>query len=114
MNTSILAAKATLAATHMYQVAAKAGQGGTVIGGDNSDLATLFNNIYKTITTYVTYIGMIALAACGLVYLISSDQQSAAQAKKWALRIFIGLAIVLLASVIVNGFADALSGTRAG
>ena len=46
---------------------------------------------------------------CGLVYLISSDQQTAAQAKKWALRIFIGLAIIMLASVIVNAFTGVLA-----
>ena len=107
MNTSIIAAKATLAATNA--VFAKVGEGGTVIGGEGGALSTLFNNVYKTVAYYASFAGLVALAICGIIYLVSSDQQSAMQAKKWAFRIFIGLAIVLLASVIINGITDTLN-----
>lgn len=99
----------TIALTKLYTVAAKAGEGGTAITGDGDKLGTLLNNVYATIVYYAGFAGVIALAICGLVYLISSDQQTAAQAKKWALRIFIGLAIIMLASVIVNAFTGVLA-----
>lgn len=111
MNTSIIAAKATLALAGMNRVFAEVGSGGTVIGGESNGLVTLFNNIYATITFYAEFAGLIALAICGIVYLVSSDQQSAMQAKKWAFRIFIGLMIVLFASVIINGIWNTLGTT---
>ena len=98
-----------LAAMNAFTVVnAKVGDGGTVIGGEGSDLAKLLNSVYKTITYYASFVGLVALAVCGVIYLISSDQQSATQAKKWALRIFIGLAVVNLAAIIINGVTSAL------
>lgn len=57
-------------------------------------------------------IGAVSLAVCGIVLLFGLGGQRASEnAKSWAFRIFIGMAIVLLAKPIIQWIYNLMSGS---
>lgn len=81
---------------------------------DVSNIKALLESIYTAIRDLVTPIALIAMGACGIIWIISSDMQSVAQAKKWLLRIGIGLVIVYMAGALVGMITNGVnSGTGA-
>ena len=79
---------------------------------DNITQAT--DQIYQFIRGLVTGIGIVALAACGIVLLLGLGGQRAAEnAKAWIVRIVIGMMLVYMAQPLI-GWVAGIAGNNAG
>jgi len=99
---------------NLYLLAARVMSGPVHAAIDVSQISALLTSIYDAIKTLVTPIALIAMGACGIIWIISSDMQSVAQAKKWLLRIGIGLIIVYMAGAIIGMITNGVGGNAAG
>lgn len=99
---------------NLYLLAARVMSGPVNAAIDVSQISSLLTSIYDAIKTLVTPIALIAMGACGIIWIISSDMQSVAQAKKWLLRIGIGLIIVYMAGAIVGMITNGVGGSGTG
>lgn len=77
----------------------------------SSRLTPVFALAESELVTIGIRIGVIALIICGIKWIAASEAQSAKSAKDWAIKIFIGLVILVLAREIVPLFADTIAGT---
>ncbi|MBR0417870.1 MAG: hypothetical protein IJI66_01730 [Erysipelotrichaceae bacterium] len=64
-------------------------------------MAKVFESLVDIAITWGTGIGALALIFCGFKYATASDQQSAAQAKSWFIRILAGMLVVYAAKAIM-------------
>jgi len=99
---------------NLYLLAARVMSGPVNAAIDVSQISALLTSIYDAIKTLVTPIALIAMGACGIIWIISSDMQSVAQAKKWLLRIGVGLIIVYMAGAIIGMITNGVGGSGTG
>lgn len=100
--------------SNLYLLAARVMSGPVHAKIEVTQLSKLLTDIYGAIRDLVTPIALIAMGACGVVWIISSDMQSVAQAKKWLLRIGIGLIIVYMAGALVGMITNGIGGNATG
>ena len=80
----------------------------------------MFDTIKNLITTVgnellglVNPIAIVAMIACGILWVISSDPQTVQKAKSWLFRIAIGIAVANLAVSVVNLISNSTNGVGA-
>lgn len=66
-----------------------------------SAFQSFFDTIYTELLGFVTPLAIIGLIVCGLMFVFSSDEKTAAGAKKWAIRIAVGIVIAYGAKYMV-------------
>ena len=75
-----------------------------------ASVSTMLDPVLLMIESELLTIGkrlcVLAIIGCGIKYSFASDAQSAKNAKDWAIRILLGLLIMVIATDIVPLFAD--------
>lgn len=74
-----------------------------------SSVVTLINGLTSSVKTLVTPVAILAMVICGIMWVSSSEPQTASKAKSWCIRIFIGLAIVYLASTVISTISTSMA-----
>lgn len=95
----------------MMNVLAVVGGGGRISSEvDITPLVNFFNEIVTLIRNVMTPVSVVALVICGAMWVFSSDQQSVTAAKKWMLRIILGLVIIWAGPTVLRSLITVLQG----